>query len=173
MDFSVLYFLNKLASSGGIVGTLITMFSENPLLRGGPIFFCICYLWFSTNNINVRVRIIMGCLACILGVLISVFCQSHVPIHVRPVYDNRLGLVNILKCNLVLCPGNYCVFAEQENGVAVTFVGCAHCWCVQGSRWRTLPERYFSGDDTWNNFSSDTVKYPGVKQMVVEKYFEI
>ncbi|WP_302862448.1 phosphatase PAP2 family protein [Mucilaginibacter sp. L3T2-6] len=75
------------------------MFTENPLLRGGPIFFCICYLWFSTNDVNVRVKIIMGGIACILGVLISVFCQSHVPIHVRPVYDNRLGLVNILKWN--------------------------------------------------------------------------
>ncbi len=99
MDFSVLYFLNKLASSGGIVGTLIGMFTENPLLRGGPVFFCICYLWFSTNDVNLRVRIIMGCIACILGVLISVFCQSHLPIHVRPVYDNRLGIVNILNWN--------------------------------------------------------------------------
>jgi membrane-associated phospholipid phosphatase len=66
------------------------------LLRGGPIFFCICYLWFSTNDVNVRTRIIMGGLACILGVLISVFCQSHIPIHIRPVFDNRLGIVNIL-----------------------------------------------------------------------------
>jgi len=97
MDFSVLYFLNKLAASGGIVGMLIVMFAENPLLRGGPIFFCICYLWFSTNDVNVRVRMMMGCLACILGVLVSVFCQSHVPIHIRPVYDNRLGITNILK----------------------------------------------------------------------------
>jgi len=99
MDLSVLYFLNKLAASGGIAGTLIGMFTENPLLRGGPIFFCICYLWFSTNDVNVRVRVIMGCLACILGVLISVFCQSHVPINVRPVYDHRLGIINILKWN--------------------------------------------------------------------------
>jgi len=99
MDFSVLYFLNKLASSGGSVGTLVGMLTENPLLRGGPVFFCICYLWFSTNDVNVRVRIIMGGLACILGVLVSVFCQSHLPIHVRPVYDNRLGIVNILKWN--------------------------------------------------------------------------
>jgi len=41
----------------------------------------------------------MGGLACILGVLISVFCQSHVPINVRPVYDHRLGIINILKWN--------------------------------------------------------------------------
>jgi len=99
MDLSVLYFLNKLAASGGIAGTLIGMFTENPLLRGGPIFFCICYLWFSTNDVNVRIKIIMGGIACILGVLISVFCQSHLPIHVRPVYDNRLGIVNILRWN--------------------------------------------------------------------------
>jgi undecaprenyl-diphosphatase len=97
MDLSVLFFLNKIAASGGIAGTLIGMFAENPLLRGGPIFFCICYFWFSTNDVNVKVRIIIGCLACILGVLISVFCQSHGPIHIRPVFDNRLGIANILK----------------------------------------------------------------------------
>lgn len=99
MDFSVLYFLNKLAASGGFVGTLIGVFTENPLLRGGPVFFCMCYLWFSTNDVNVRVRMMMGCIVCVLAVLISVFCQSHVPIHIRPVYDNRLGLTNILKWN--------------------------------------------------------------------------
>jgi membrane-associated phospholipid phosphatase len=97
MDLSVLYFLNKLAASGGIVGTLTGMFAENPLLRGGPIFFCIFYLWFSTNDVNVRVRMMAGFLACILSVVISVFCQSHVPIHVRPVYDNRLPIANVLK----------------------------------------------------------------------------
>jgi len=100
MDLSVLFFLNKIAASGGSAGALIGMFAENPLLRGGPIFFCICYLWFSTNDVNLRVRIIMGGFACILGVLISVFCQSHVPVHVRPVFDNRLGIVNILKWSL-------------------------------------------------------------------------
>ena len=97
MDMSILFYLNKLAASNDIVSRLVGMFAENPLLRGGPIFFCIFYLWFSTNDVNSRVKIIMGCFACILAVLISVFCQSHFPIHVRPIFDKRLPIVNVLK----------------------------------------------------------------------------
>jgi membrane-associated phospholipid phosphatase len=97
MDLSLFYALNKLVATNGFLATIIELLSENPLLRGAPVFFYIFYLWFSTNDILVKTRFLLGFIACIVGVVISVFCQTHLHLHIRPIFDDHLGIVNVLK----------------------------------------------------------------------------
>jgi undecaprenyl-diphosphatase len=67
-------------------------FGNNPLFRGLPVLFSIPLLWFSSEGIVRRSRMLIGLMSTCAAVILSVWLQHHLHIHTRPFLDPHLHL---------------------------------------------------------------------------------
>ena len=92
MDTELLLTLNSLAGNSILVDKILSGISNNPLIRGFPIFFALVALWFSGDSKERRARMLTGLFATCLATVLSVWLQYHITPHVRPVFDPALPL---------------------------------------------------------------------------------
>jgi membrane-associated phospholipid phosphatase len=92
IDIRILQTLNEAFGQEGIQDKLVTGFGNNPMLRGFPVFFCLIVLWFLSDSIDRRGRILVGLLATCVATVLSVWLQYHITIHIRPFLDPALNL---------------------------------------------------------------------------------
>jgi undecaprenyl-diphosphatase len=92
IDTELLLTLNSLAGNSILVDKILSGISNNPLIRGFPIFFALVALWFSGNSKERRARMLTGLFATCLATVLSVWLQYHITPHVRPVLDPALPL---------------------------------------------------------------------------------
>lgn len=71
---------------------LVGFIGGNPLIRGFPAFFPLIVLWFSSDCRARRSRMLIGLLATCGALIASLWMQSHIAIHVRPILDPTLTL---------------------------------------------------------------------------------
>jgi membrane-associated phospholipid phosphatase len=88
LDQELLLALNSLAGSDMYVWKL----TNNPLLRGFPIFFAIVALWFVVDCRKRRSRMFVGLLAVCVATILSLWLQYHLTAHTRPFLDQALSL---------------------------------------------------------------------------------
>ena len=89
LDQEILLALNSLA---GEHTRYIWTLSTNGLLRGFPVTFPLVALWFASDDIKRRSRMLAGLLAVCLATVLSVWCQIHLNINMRPLVDPTLPL---------------------------------------------------------------------------------
>ena len=94
LDLYVLQKLNELVALKGPWYFIFNAFGENPFIRGAPIFICLLYVWFSREDIQHKSKVILGILGVCIAVLISVYCQSHLNFHLRPILDGSIKIAN-------------------------------------------------------------------------------
>ena len=94
LDLYILQTLNGLVAVKGGWYYLFNALGENPLIRGAPIFICLLYVWFSKADIPHKSKILLGIFGVSIAVLISIFCQSHLNSHIRPILDTSLAIAN-------------------------------------------------------------------------------
>jgi undecaprenyl-diphosphatase len=88
LDREILLAFNSLAGDD----TLLWGLGNNGLIRGFAIFFPLVALWFAGDSIERRSRMLAGLIAVCLATLLSVWCQFHLDIHLRPLLDPTLPL---------------------------------------------------------------------------------
>ena len=91
LDTSLLLFINAL-STDKTTFAVVNAFVQNPLLRGGPIFFAFTCIWFSKNSAERQAKMLLGLAGLFIAVFISVQMQSRLPIHLRPWLDHSLAM---------------------------------------------------------------------------------
>jgi membrane-associated phospholipid phosphatase len=89
LDRDLLLSLNSLAGSERLY---IWTLSNNNLFRGFPVFFTLVALWFSSDCKKRRGRMLAGLLAVCLTLLLSVWLQFHLTVHLRPLLDQTVPL---------------------------------------------------------------------------------
>ena len=94
LDLYLLQKLNGLVALKGPWYFISNALGENPLIRGVPIFMCLLYVWFSKKDIQHKSKIILGIFGVCLAVLISIYSQSNLSVHIRPLLDNSINIAN-------------------------------------------------------------------------------
>lgn len=92
LDTEILHTLN---SFGGGNQNLWDI-ANNSLFRGFPVFFSIVALWFSSEQLERRGRMLAGLLAVCLATMLSVWSQFHAVVHIRPILDLAIPLDTVI-----------------------------------------------------------------------------
>jgi membrane-associated phospholipid phosphatase len=92
IDLPLLLKLNSMVPAHSESATFWDFFGNNPLFRGFPVFFSVVALWFWSDNIARRSRMLIGLLSTCVAVVLSVQLQHHLHIHTRPFLDTTLHL---------------------------------------------------------------------------------
>lgn len=93
LDQAILCWINSFAAGHPAQHKIIAGMSSNGFFRGLPIFFLISVLWFSARiDEERRSRMLAGLMATCLLTLFSVYLQSHLFWHLRPLLNPGLHL---------------------------------------------------------------------------------
>jgi membrane-associated phospholipid phosphatase len=93
LDRAILCWVNSLAAGHPAQHKIIAGMGSNGFFRGLPIFFLISVLWFSARiDEERRSRMLAGLMATCLLTLFSVYLQSHLFWHLRPLLNSGLHL---------------------------------------------------------------------------------
>jgi membrane-associated phospholipid phosphatase len=91
VDQKILLTLNSLTYNHFWVNVLL-LFGNNALLRGGPVFFALVFVWFTRSELEHQIKILAGLVATMLATIISVALQFPFTPHIRPFMDATLAI---------------------------------------------------------------------------------
>lgn len=92
LDKEILLTLNAFGGGNNNLWDL----ANNSLFRGFPLFFAIPALWFSSDQLERRGRMLAGLLAVCLATMLSVWSQFHIAVHIRPILDLAIPLDTVI-----------------------------------------------------------------------------
>jgi undecaprenyl-diphosphatase len=95
IDLTILETLNGLVADKGFLFQALSALGNNPLLRGAPVFACLIMVSFSEPSTRVKSQILLGFFGTSLALVVSVWCQSHLHVHLRPVFDDSLNIQDV------------------------------------------------------------------------------
>lgn len=95
IDLAILETLNGLVADKGFLFVVFSALGNNPLLRGAPVFASLAMVSFSESAPRVKSQILLGLLGTFLAVVVSVWCQRHLHVHLRPVFDGSLNIKDV------------------------------------------------------------------------------
>ena len=95
IDLAILEALNGFVADKGFWYFVFSALGNNPLLRGAPVFASLAMVSFSEPATRVKSRIILGLFGTLLAVVVSVWCQNHLHVHLRPVFDDSLNIKDV------------------------------------------------------------------------------
>ncbi len=97
LDSQLLHYFNDLACRNAFWFNLLNACGNMELLRGGPVFACLIYVSLSNQSANIKSKIVLGLLGTCTCLVISLYCQSHLHTHLRPIFDKALNMCNLLQ----------------------------------------------------------------------------
>jgi len=97
LDSQILQYFNSLACKNEFWFNLFNVCGNIEIIRAGPVFACFIYVSFSNFSVNAKSKILLGLFGACICLIISVYCQSHWHLHLRPVFDGSLNICNLLK----------------------------------------------------------------------------
>jgi hypothetical protein len=119
-DLELLQALNSLVGSN----KLLWSFGNNTLIRGFPIFFPLIALWFSSDCIKRRSRMLAGLSATCFAVVLPVWLQHHItPPHSPALGSNATFEYCRFRMELAFQASG---IVSQRHGYTVFFPGCYH-----------------------------------------------
>ncbi len=95
-DLQILKFLNGLANDKGFCYSLAITLVSNALLLSTPLLACLALVSLSQTSPLHKSKIVLGYAGVLVSVVISVYCQGHLFVHIRPILDHSLNLPNIV-----------------------------------------------------------------------------
>ncbi len=95
IDLTILNALNSLVASKGFWFRLLDAAGNNPLFRGAPVLAALVLVSFSQPSTRGRSKILLGFLGTSLALVVSVWCQSHLHVHLRPIFDDSLHIKDV------------------------------------------------------------------------------
>jgi undecaprenyl-diphosphatase len=91
LDNKLLLALNSLTYNH-FWAEILLLFCNNPLVRGGPIFFAFVLVWFAKPDQEHQIKILAGLVATMLATITSVALQFLFTPHIRPFMDTALPI---------------------------------------------------------------------------------
>ena len=95
IDLRILETLNSFVADKGFWFHVLSNLGNNPLLRGTPLFASFVMVSFSEPSTRVKSKILLGLFGTFLALVVSVWCQSHLHVHLRPVFDDSLNIKDV------------------------------------------------------------------------------
>ena len=92
IDLQILKTLNGFIADKGFWYHIINAVGNNPLIRGAPILGCLAIVALSRPSSLNKSKIILGFIGTFTALIISVYCQSHLHIHLRPIFDKAVSI---------------------------------------------------------------------------------
>ncbi len=89
--------LNSLVTDKGFYYHIANIFVSNAFLLGAPVFAALAFISLSQTSSLDKSKIISGYIGVIISVAISVYCQTHLNIHIRPIFDHALNLPKLVE----------------------------------------------------------------------------
>ena len=97
IDLQLLRRLNSLVTDKGLCYHIAKIFVSNAFVPGAPVFASLAFVSLrQTSSLN-KSKIILGYIGVFISVAISVYCQTHLNIHIRPLFDHSLNLPQIIE----------------------------------------------------------------------------
>jgi membrane-associated phospholipid phosphatase len=91
LDSKLLLVLNSLTYNHFWTQVLL-LFGNNPLVRGGPVFFAFVLVWFAKPDPEHQIEILAGLVATMVATLTSVALQFLFTPHIRPFMNMALPI---------------------------------------------------------------------------------
>jgi membrane-associated phospholipid phosphatase len=95
IDLTVLETLNGFVADKGFWFHVVSALGNNPLLRGAPVLASLVMVSFSEPSTRVKSKILLGLFGTSLALAVSLWCQSHLHVHLRPVFDESLNIKDV------------------------------------------------------------------------------
>lgn len=95
MDLDLLLKLNHLVSGNSIFYHIVNIFGNNPFVRGLPIFSALAYTTLVAINPAKKGKIILELIGVVLAILVAVYCQTNLHIHLRPIFDTNIPINDV------------------------------------------------------------------------------
>jgi undecaprenyl-diphosphatase len=95
IDLAILEKLNGFVADKGFWFLVFSALGNNPLLRGAPVFASLAMVSFSEPSARVKSKILIGLFGTFFAVVVSVWCQRHLHVHLRPVFDDSLNIKDV------------------------------------------------------------------------------
>lgn len=95
LDTRLLFDVNSLVPNNDLGEIVFRSFNNNPHLRGFLILFPLIILWFSSDSVERRSRMLAGLLATVVATALSVWLQHRLTFHIRPFLDPTLHLERV------------------------------------------------------------------------------
>jgi membrane-associated phospholipid phosphatase len=96
LDSTLLTSLNALVADKGAWFHILSALGNNPFIRGLPVFASLAIVLSTSRTPEARSRIFLGFVGVFLALVISVWCQSNFHLHLRPVFDSSVHIVDVL-----------------------------------------------------------------------------
>src|SRR6202140_4533839 len=95
IDLTILETLNSFVADKGFWFHALSALGNNPLLRGAPVFASLVMVSFLEPSTRVKSKVLLGLFGTSLALVVSVWCQSHLHVHLRPVFDDSLNIRDV------------------------------------------------------------------------------
>lgn len=92
-EFPLLKAMNAIAGHSALLDRLVQSLTVNQLPQGVALIALLWYLWFETNDIDDRARLLGGLVAAVCAGFLSRVLQLGLPTHLRPLHTEALGFV--------------------------------------------------------------------------------
>jgi membrane-associated phospholipid phosphatase len=124
-EFPLVRALNAFAHHSMLLDRTMHALTSRDLLQGVPFIGLIWFLWFSSEDTALRVRLLVGTLAASCAGVLSRIIQLELPTHLRPLHQPQLGFV--LPFGVDPDTLNHFNSFPSDHG-AVFFTLCAVIW---------------------------------------------
>jgi undecaprenyl-diphosphatase len=96
LDLTLLTGLNALVADKGDWFHILNALGNNPFIRGLPVFASLAIVLSTSRSPEAKSRIFLGFVGVFVALVISVWCQSNVHFHLRPVFDGSVRIADVL-----------------------------------------------------------------------------
>jgi membrane-associated phospholipid phosphatase len=129
LDRTLLLFFNA-AAPHATLGKLVYFAGTVDIVRGFPIFIALVWLWLEGQDER-RARMLAGLSAACAAVIMSVWIQHSVHVHIRPFLDQTLG-INMPSWE---APDPWDHVNSFPSDTATLFFGLATLVAIERPRW--------------------------------------
>ena len=96
IDQTLLSSLNALVADKGAWFHIFSALGNNPFIRGLPIFASLAIVLSASQSPAAKSRIFLGLCGVFLALVVSVWCQTNVHLHLRPIFDSNVHIKDVL-----------------------------------------------------------------------------
>jgi membrane-associated phospholipid phosphatase len=96
LDLNILVYLNAFAAENQTFFKLLSLIGDNALLRGLPTFIGLSIVVQSKQSFEKSAKLFLGFFGLFLGIMLSVYCQKHLSINLRPVFDSAIPVIDLM-----------------------------------------------------------------------------
>lgn len=121
LDLALLTGLNGLVADRGAWFHVLGALGNNPFIRGLPVFASLALVLAAAKSPEAKSRILLGFVGVFVALVISVWCQTNLHLHLRPVFDSNVHIVDVLRWGATRSTFNERIYSFPSDTAACYF----------------------------------------------------